>query len=117
MSTAPLSRFPEDIRQAHARWQQTGAPDALDQVVLAIVAHHLPGRTHGAPLVYPPDSARMVEDLGYDSLTIAEIVFFIEDLYEVTISTQDLRDIRTIAELRAFVRTKISSDARPDQQP
>lgn len=109
MNSDRLSAFPADIREAHARWLADRDLDALDRVVLAIVAFHLPSRTRDEPLVHPQDSARMMEDLGYDSLALAEIVFFIEDLYSVTISNQDLRDIRTIAELRSFVRAKVAS--------
>lgn len=107
MSTAPLAKFPDHIREAHDRWLQTRDAADADRVILAVVAHHLPSRSPKDPLADLPDGARLVEDLGYDSLAIAEIVFFIEDLYGVAISNDDLRAIGTIAELRVAVRSKI----------
>ncbi len=109
MTASFLTSYPPDIREAHTRWLNEHDLDALDRVILAVVAFHLPSRTQHEPLVTPPDSARLMEDLGYDSLAVAEIVFFFEDLYAVTISTQDLRAISTIAELRTFVRNKVST--------
>ncbi|MFH1496418.1 MAG: acyl carrier protein [Verrucomicrobiota bacterium] len=111
MTDASLAHFPPDIRQAHARWLATHDPDALDLVIEAVVARHLPGREPGQPLARLDDSARLIDDLGYDSLAIAEIVFFIEDLYGVAISNQDLRSIRTIGELRGFTRQRIAAPA------
>jgi len=109
----PLAKFPPEIRDAHTRWVVTHDLAALDTVVLAVVAHHLPSRIAGDALTPLSESARLIEDLGYDSLAVAEIVFVIEDLYGVTISNQDLHAIRTIAQLRSFVRAKVSESLTP----
>ena len=106
---SPLAAFPPAIQTAHARWLDQRDPAALDAVVLSIVAFHRP---HRETITRPdelPDSARLIADLGYDSLSLAEVVFFIEDLYRVTMSNADLETIRTIADLRAYVRAKVAS--------
>lgn len=112
----PLAKFPPEIRDAHDRWLAHHDDHALDRVVLSIVAHHLPSRIPHDDLTQPPDSARLIQDLGYDSLAIAEVVFFIEDLYGVTVTNQDLQGLHTIAQLRSFVRTKVSAPC-PTSQP
>src|SRR5690606_13690852 len=53
MNPGRLSAFPADIREAHARWLADRDLDALDRVILAIVAFHLPSRTRDEPLVHP----------------------------------------------------------------
>lgn len=107
-SASPLSSFPPAVRDAHARWTEARDPAALASVVLAIVAYHRPGRAHSEEPDDLPESARLIEDLGFDSLALAEIVFFVEDLYKVSISNNDLRRISTVADLRAFVLGKVS---------
>lgn len=99
----PLSRFSQPVRDAHRRFLDTGDAASLDTVVLAVVARFQPTATD------LPDSARMIGDLGFDSLAMAEIVFFLEDLYRVSISNEELMRITTIGDLRAFIRTKIAA--------
>lgn len=82
---------------------------ALDVVVLAIVAYHRPNRSMIKDPDNLPDSYQLIADLGYDSLALAEVVFFIEDLYRVSISNEELLGLRTVADLRGYVRTKITA--------
>ncbi len=108
----PLAKFPTDVRDAHARFLADGDVAALDTVVLAVVLDHQPksASTAGlAPAATPSDSARLIADLGFDSLALAEIVFFLEDLYGVTITNEELLRITTIGELRTFVRIKVAA--------
>ena len=108
-SSSPLSSFATHIKEAHAQWLAQHDLDALDRVIIAIVAFHRPGRSQGNQSDELPDNARLMTDLGYDSLALAEIVFFVEDLYKVAISNDDLKSIETVSDLRAFVRAKVSS--------
>jgi acyl carrier protein len=108
-SPSPLASFPPDVQEAHARWLAQRDPAALDAVVLAIVAYHRPRREPGAASQPLPDSAQLIADLGYDSLALAEIVFFVEDLYQVSISNEELKTLDTVASLRAYVRTKVAA--------
>jgi acyl carrier protein len=110
-SPSPLSSFPPDIKEAHAAWITRHDQEALDRVIIAIVAYHRPGRGQPGHSEDMPDQARLMADLGFDSLALAEIVFFVEDLYKVTISNDDLKSIATVADLRAFVRTKVASQS------
>jgi len=111
-SRDPLAKFPADVRDAHARFIASGDVAALDSVVLAVVLDHQPKgaqTTVPSQATAPDDSARLIADLGFDSLALAEIVFFFEDLYGVTITNEELLRITTIGELRAFVRAKVAA--------
>jgi len=108
-SPDPLAIFPAAVREAHARWLTSRDPAALDTVVLAIIAFYRADRPRLDSSETIPDSARLIEDLGYDSLALAEVVFFIEDLFQVAISNHDLRDLHTITDLRAYVRSRLSA--------
>ncbi|MGC4075191.1 MAG: acyl carrier protein [Nibricoccus sp.] len=105
----PLAKFPAEVRDAYARYKATGDVDAIDIVVLAGIRDFIP--RHIAPPANQPlaESARLMADLGYDSLAIAETVFFFEDLFDVKISNKEIMQISTVGELRTFVRTKLAA--------
>ena len=45
-------------------------------------------------------SLRLVEDLGLDSLTLMEMVMLAEEVLQITINNEDLREIRTLGALQ-----------------
>ncbi|MBC7369578.1 MAG: acyl carrier protein [Undibacterium sp.] len=104
-----LARFPADVRAAYRCYRATGDAAAVQVVVLSAVREHCPRQ----PTLGSDDSAatinlHLVDDLGYDSLAIAELVFFLEDLFEVSICTQEIQAIGTVGELRGFVAQKLA---------
>lgn len=111
--SSPLDKFPATVRDAHARFLASGDAADLDFVVLAILRDHQPTEARATTPFELPDSAKLIGDLGFDSLALAEIVFFIEDLYRVSITNEELLRITTVGELRAFVRTKIAAAGAP----
>jgi acyl carrier protein len=103
--SAKLEHFSPEIRDAYARFRATGDLAALQIVVLAAVRDHMPKPT-GQPMT---DDLRLMEDLGYDSLAVAETVFFIEDLFQVRVETAEIMEIKTVGALREFVAKKIGA--------
>jgi acyl carrier protein len=106
----PLCDFPEEVREAFRRLRETGDPAAADTVVLAIVAEHMPRK--GVPI---SDQSALVADLGFDSFAITEMIFFVEELFEVSISNAEILGVSSVADLREFVRAKLASrEPRPE---
>lgn len=103
-----LARYPAEARDAYERFRTTGDPEALRIVVLAAVRDFMPKRDLSAPNIEIKDEMRLMEDLGYDSLAVAETVFFFEDLFKVRIENTELMSVRTIGELRGFVSRKLT---------
>ncbi|CAM2806312.1 acyl carrier protein [Rariglobus hedericola] len=106
---SPLEKFSLSVRDAHTRFMTTGDVEALDLVVLAIVHDHQPMQVRAASPADLSNSAKLIGDLGFDSLALAEIVFFIEDLYQVSVSNEEIMAITTVGELRDFVRVKVAA--------
>ncbi len=98
-----LRHFPEEVRAVYLILRTTGDAAAADKLVLAIVADHMPRKD--AKL---HDAAELLRDLGFDSVAIAEMVFFIEDLLQVNVTNAEILRVRTVRDLRAFVRHKLS---------
>lgn len=58
-----------------------------------------------------PDSARLGEDLGIDSLTMLEIVMSIEEALDFRIEDSDARGIRTLGDVRRYVDDRVHGRA------
>lgn len=53
------------------------------------------------------DDLRLIEDLGIDSLTMMEIVILVEEVLQLTINNDDLRNLRTVGDVKIFIDCKI----------
>src|SRR5690606_11625427 len=100
--------FPAGVRTDHAAFLQHRDLDAADRVVCAVIVNHLPDQS-APPAGGLRDEHKFISDLGFDSLAIAEVVFFLEDLYRVRINQQDLQRIATVGDLRAYVRRELAT--------
>ena len=103
-----LARFPLETRDAYRRYRATGDAAAAQLIVLSAVREHCPRKILLSDDPAQIASLRLLKDLGYDSLAIAEIIFFLEDLFEVSIRTREIQPIATVGELRAFVAKKLA---------
>lgn len=113
LTTPPqLAKFPLEVREAYARYQATRSVEAVHVVVLAALRDFLP-KQEGAPERSLADHLRLMEDLGYDSLAVAETVFFLEDLFQVRIGNRELIEVNTVGQLRNFVARKLAEKAAP----
>lgn len=100
-----LRNLPPEARAAFARFQTTRASADLDPVIFAILADFSP-RKPAPSLAALPGTTRLIEDLGFDSLAITEVVFFTEDLLGVTISNEEILQTGTLDQLRLFIHRK-----------
>lgn len=110
VSVPALARFPADVLEAYQRYRTKGDAGGVEAVVIAAVVDYRPSGSPSVPAV--ADGTRLVEELGYDSVAVAELVFFLEDLFDVTLSNDDLTEVRTIADLRTCVTRKLAGKAR-----
>lgn len=102
--------LPPAIQAACLSFQASGEPAALDAVVLAILADFVP-REPARPLAELPGDTTLIEQLGFDSLAITEVVFFAEDLFGISITNEEIVQVRTLDDLRGFIRRKVAARA------
>jgi acyl carrier protein len=101
-----LARFPAEVLEAFQRYRAKGEARDVETVLVAAAVDYRPAGSASAPVV--SDSTRLLEDMGYDSVAVAELIFFLEDLFEMTITNEDILAVSTIGDLRACVIRKLA---------
>lgn len=69
---------------------------------------HVIGRQLEIPERKIEPGTRLADDLGADSLDQAEIVMDLEDEFDIAVSDDDAKSIKTIAEVVAYIERQIS---------
>lgn len=105
-----LRHLPAPARAAFRRFQSERRAEDLDVVIFAVLEDFVPRRPAPALATFPGDTP-LIEGLGFDSLAITEIVFFVEDLFGISISNEEIVRVRTLDDLRRFIRQKVSARA------
>lgn len=109
-----LSRYPAEVQAAYSRFTKDGNESDLKVIVHSALREYMPRHvTREAPPALSPEQ-RLVEDLGIDSLAVAELIFFFEDLFNISIPTNEVHGLKTIGELESYVAGKLhSGEKRP----
>ena len=103
-----IQHLPPDAQAAFRRFQAEGDPTVLDPVIFAILESYIP-RKRAEPMASLASNLRLIEDLGFDSLAITEVVFFTEDLLEISIANDEILKVQTLGDLRDFIRAKVTA--------
>jgi acyl carrier protein len=107
-SVEKLGRLSPDARRNFQELMKNGDEDALAALVLEVLRYHLPKGTDGTTGAWSDDS-RLGEELGFDSLATVETVFFFEDLFQISILNTEIANLRTVGDLRRFLRGKLEA--------
>jgi acyl carrier protein len=99
-------------RAGFERFKAGGDTADLDAVVVAMLKDYAPRRSASA-VRDAGGGMRLVDDLGLDSLAVTEMVFFAEDLFGISITNQEIAEVRTVDDLRLFIRQKVAASLKP----
>jgi len=109
-----LKRCSEATRKAVFEFLETGRVDLLPTIVKGIVERFLEPEMR--PKLQEGDgSLRLVDDLGIDSLTMMEIVVLAEEAFGISIDNEELRDLRSIDDVIAFMDAKVKGQPVPQK--
>ena len=53
------------------------------------------------------DDLRLIVDLGIDSLTMMEIVILVEEVLQMSINNDELKNLRTVGDVKTFIDCKV----------
>lgn len=110
-----LKRCSAETIEAALQFKLTRNPDLANTIVIGILARFLEPEQR-PKLQGESDHLRLMDDLGVDSLTMVEIVMLVEEILSVTIKNEDLRDLRTIGEIKAYVNA-VARGLPPPEKP
>jgi acyl carrier protein len=77
---------------------------------LATLAFYLPRHARRS-LADTPDSARLREDLGLDSLALAEAAFKLDDVLGIPVETREVGNLATVGDLLDFFCARLEEAA------
>ena len=102
-----LKRCSPATVDAALQFRATRDPALVPAIVIGIIERFtepdLRPKLHAENL----DDIRLIDDLGVDSLTMMEIVILVEEVLQVQIRNEELRDLRTIGDIKIFVDCKL----------
>ncbi len=102
-----LPGYPDAVLRAYAGYYRDKRPEDLDKVVFGLIAFLLPEAAERS-LHELPDSTDLRADLGIDSITIAEVVFIIEDLFDLKIDNDTLMSLQSTGDLKNHLRKELA---------
>lgn len=102
-----LKRCSEQTIEKAVEFRKTGNPELVGPVVMGIIERFLEPEKRAA-LKSAPDSAKMIEDLGLDSLTMVEIVLAVEDAIGMSIDNDDIQKLKTLGDIKNYIKEKVS---------
>lgn len=100
---------PAAIAAAKALRSEDSAAN-LDACLFGIMMFYLPSGTP-PPASMPSGEARLREDLGLDSLSMAEAMYMVEELFAIQLENRDIAEAATIADARALIAAKLDPEA------
>ena len=107
-----LKRCPVGTYEAALEFRKSKDISQVEKIVMGIIDRHLEPDQREI-LSGSDDTLRMYEDLGMDSLTMLEVVMLVEQTLEVSIDNEELRDLRTIGDVKAYLNAKAKGEEPP----
>lgn len=103
-----LKRCSAETIEKAVEFRKTGNIDLVGDIVIGIIARFVEPDKREL-LVNPPDSLIILDDLELDSLTMVEIVLAVEETINTTIGEDEVQQIRTLGDLKKFIKDKVSA--------
>ncbi len=101
-----LKRCSPATIEAALLFRRTLDPVHLPVIVLGVIERFVESELR-PKLRDGDDDLRLVEDLGVDSLTMMEIVMLVEEVLQMQTNNDELRNLRTVGDVKTFIDCKI----------
>ncbi len=101
-----LRRCAPSAFEAAVQFRKTGNLEHVPSILIGIIERFVEPDLR-PKLREGDDDLRLVEDLGIDSLTMMEIVILAEGVLQMSINNEELRNLRSIGDIKGFIDGKI----------
>jgi acyl carrier protein len=101
-----LKRCSAPTLEAAVQFRKTHDITQVPVVVIGVIERFVEPSLR-AKLKEADDELRLVDDLGIDSLTMMEIVILVEDVLQMQINNDELRNLRTVGDVKTFIDCKV----------
>ena len=102
-----MRRCPPEAVEAAIAYQKTHDARYVPVVVMGIIERFVEP-DYRAKIREANEDVRLSEDLGIDSLIMVEIIIMIEEALGITINNEEIRNVRTIGDLKAYLGAKLN---------
>lgn len=102
-----LEGYPEEVVVRLQMFARTGDLEAFENGLLGALGF-LAESSNAESLIAATGEIRLREDLGVDSLAVAELVFLIEDTFGVPIQDDEIAGLLTISDFKHLAREKVA---------
>jgi 3-hydroxyacyl-[acyl-carrier-protein] dehydratase len=107
-----LKRCSAATREAAREFRRTDDPRQVPAIVDGIVEQYVE-RDLREWLRHRGDGLLLRDHLRLDSLAIMEMMVVLEDVLRIPVHSEDLRDLRTVADLKEFILGRLRSGPEP----
>jgi len=101
-----LKRCSVATLDAALKFRQKGDLSQIEVIVMGIIDRHLEPEQREI-FKNADDGLRIYEELGLDSLTMLEIVMLVEQTLQLSIENEELRELRTIGDVKYYLDAKV----------
>lgn len=109
-----LKRCSPATIEAAIGYRKSGEASHLPAVIIGVIERFVEPDLR-VKLKAADDELRLVEDLGIDSLTMMEIVILVEDVLQLQINNDELRNLRSVGDIKTFIDCRVRG--LPPPQP
>lgn len=105
---AQLRGYPNATVTAARGLRDSSSAQDIESFLLSLLAFFLPAGTT-PPTEEVSSDLLLRDELGLDSLALAEAMFKIEDLFAVRVENEELAQLQTLADARILLTEKLST--------
>jgi len=106
--TKSLKRCSDATLEAALRFEDTRDLDELPAIILGVLERDA-ANPKPEGVAAATDESRLIEDIGMDSFGMIEVVMTAEEVLGITVATQEMNNIRTLGDLKQFLRSKLAA--------